>query len=804
MPLHEELIDRFRSDSETFRDEEAMKQALDIFVQGEDTGAIADLLQMFLDDADILMSASLGLSCMVVELKRLNKSSAWDILGCFFNLATQAKYREPLGLHPGVLDALVIATKSDNVRYQSEGLRTLQWLVIHAKVTSKFARDGHLPVFFAAGKNADSKFRLYGIGSLFNMFHSPAHCREMDSFKNIVFPEASVAMIDPNELVAMFAAFCVANIKGQEEIASSQDFVLDSKIINLLVECIENAANCKSYRGLAWLPMCIFSLHNLSISEHYKSVLATERMVNLLIEYLNQYKKGTALFTSEVTGITLMTLLNLLLGEESGKFIKSNLTGERSTKVQDLITAVSNKLTAREAEAVYDGGSEAYSRDEAVQAAGNIIVLLKGSLNVLTPQNILSSRVNVQPEAEAIDSARSVAGKAKHVMVSYCWANKDKAKIVSQKLRLLGFDVWRDEDGSSCVPPMKGNINSVMADAVESSALVVAIISEGYKKSANCRMEAEYAFQLKRNEVLDMVYIMADPNYTTLTKERRVDGWLGLMVGQSLWYPAFDDAMIDDSVHSIVESFQIALDAAKIGNKTTSYSTAAPTTAAASVTTTPAKIHLPHSVPRKTPSEVPSSDPPSPQTCAAPTLSAHAPPAVHSGSFIHYVPPTVTKGCLLAAIDPVLSDYDPVFKADGIDSPMALALTPTDVLDALMDKAKVKPAHRRMITAHANMAAYSHNFGPARTFVDLHPSNGFAYDWLKSVSPELGQYASIFGAAGIDSHQALGLTSEKDLEKLMEVGRVKPGHHRVILQKHRDLNSLPMLSPSKKGLFKKK
>ena len=50
-------------------------------------------------------------------------------------------------------------------------------------------------------------------------------------------------------------------------------------------------------------------------------------------------------------------------------------------------------------------------------------------------------------------------------------------------------------------------------------------ISQAYKESTNCRMEAQYAFQ----QQVDMVSLMMEQGY-------QAKGWLGMMLGVRLWY----------------------------------------------------------------------------------------------------------------------------------------------------------------------------------------------------------------------------------------------------------------------------
>eukprot|EP01043_Picozoa_sp_COSAG02_P089519 COSAG02_NODE_26485_length_631_cov_14161.900376_1_plen_210_part_11 len=71
-----------------------------------------------------------------------------------------------------------------------------------------------------------------------------------------------------------------------------------------------------------------------------------------------------------------------------------------------------------------------------------------------------------------------------------------------------------------------------MALAVEGSAVVLIGVSRAYKESSNCRMEAQYAFQ-KKKAIVPL----------KLTDGYEADGWLGLLLGTSMWYGFYGDTL---------------------------------------------------------------------------------------------------------------------------------------------------------------------------------------------------------------------------------------------------------------------
>jgi hypothetical protein len=113
-----------------------------------------------------------------------------------------------------------------------------------------------------------------------------------------------------------------------------------------------------------------------------------------------------------------------------------------------------------------------------------------------------------------------------HVMVSYNWDHQDVILRVVTSLQSRGYLVWVDTE------QMKGATVDTMALAVEGSAVVLIGVSRAYKESSNCRMEGQYALQKKKA----LVPLMLVEGY-------EADGWLGMLLGTSMWY-AFHGATL--------------------------------------------------------------------------------------------------------------------------------------------------------------------------------------------------------------------------------------------------------------------
>ena len=139
-------------------------------------------------------------------------------------------------------------------------------------------------------------------------------------------------------------------------------------------------------------------------------------------------------------------------------------------------------------------------------------------------------------------------------MASYASAAQtDNVKAICNALQTdFGLDVWRDEVGSSVLPPMIGHVNSSMAEAVDFSDFVVVFVSRVYQSTVSCQLEARYANTKAKEGKCKLVFVMMEQDFTTDLKcSDPVSGWLGMMVGDNVWYPGWDAAHTHATASSI-------------------------------------------------------------------------------------------------------------------------------------------------------------------------------------------------------------------------------------------------------------
>ena len=135
------------------------------------------------------------------------------------------------------------------------------------------------------------------------------------------------------------------------------------------------------------------------------------------------------------------------------------------------------------------------------------------------------------------DDSGEAGDEAEHVMLSYNWGHQDTIKRVNLALQARGYAVWID------IEKMQGSTVEAMSAAVEDAAVMCYGVSQAYKESTNCRMEAQYAFQQQK----DMIPLMLEDGY-------RAKGWLGMMLGVRLWYGFYGSVLESE------DAFEVKMD----------------------------------------------------------------------------------------------------------------------------------------------------------------------------------------------------------------------------------------------------
>jgi hypothetical protein len=124
--------------------------------------------------------------------------------------------------------------------------------------------------------------------------------------------------------------------------------------------------------------------------------------------------------------------------------------------------------------------------------------------NHLKPDSVLSSKSVKSPADEKIknerevektsgeDKAKKESDAKKQIMISYNKESREICTKIKEELEKLNYNVWIDFED------IRGSSLESMALAIEESDAVLMGMTEKYKLSSNCRLEAEYAVQLNK------------------------------------------------------------------------------------------------------------------------------------------------------------------------------------------------------------------------------------------------------------------------------------------------------------------
>lgn len=373
------------------------------------------------------------------------------------------------------------------------------------------------------------------------------------------------SLVATNEGEALSAAVILSFVDGSNERSLLEQH---PSIESLLVDCFEAALDggeghahtrMSKLWGYNWSFWFVFILSGalkiLAVSDSNKAILVRNtKLLLLLIRQLRGFVQNEPAIVKILHQIpceiggggedyesatnTLETLLHLSYHYESD----TQLTQEymlSSLGLNSLLTALmelprERKVTSdmkRHATALWKRlrGSESAAAYYQQQLPSHTSSATSGTLPPSpSRQRLLDLASGIVPMDHP---AMSNSQDRKHVMISYAWGgNKPLVVQLTNQLRRMGFDVWRDDDGSQIAPRLSGDIDDSLAKAIQLAHTVIICVSKAYKESVTCRSEAQYCRAKQRNNQLKMLYVMMDANYTTQSNPEQVDGWLAFMV----------------------------------------------------------------------------------------------------------------------------------------------------------------------------------------------------------------------------------------------------------------------------------
>jgi hypothetical protein len=297
-------------------------------------------------------------------------------------------------------------------------------------------------------------------------------------------------------------------------------------------------------------------LFNLSCSDSNKRVFSQCGTVVLLLQAVKEGAKvllGSLAsqnadqvedkgdWSSETLELILRTLANFTFDADAKEQM---LRADALVILTDILASLKAQRDSNESSG---GGSQWRS---AILITEDILYMLSEKNEDMITETRLQTRGVDVDSVENTDEAMP-DGKQQHIMISYSWVQgKDFVVQVSSGLRKCGFEVWRDEEGSQLVRKMMGSSMEIMAQAIEHADVVVIFVSRAYRDSYNCKLEGKYAQVRERAGLTKILFVMMEEDYTPQANGG-VDGWLGMLIGDNIWYPGWDPDKSNETVSEL-------------------------------------------------------------------------------------------------------------------------------------------------------------------------------------------------------------------------------------------------------------
>jgi hypothetical protein len=381
-----------------------------------------------------------------------------------------------------------------------------------------------------------------------------------------------ISLLDSPDVIGILSTIIIANVYGRDENNQTTKSLLNEhkEILSRLIDVLDVSLNYDVKRpvvidlinkGFTYGPIKLHvltsSIRNLSVSDENKNIMIKySKLIELACQEISSFIMNFKEFSGVPPGqsfanstggggndlLTLENTMELIL-QLSFVSEDENILNFTFTNPHYNVKELMEKMIALP-----------MSRNlpyEVRQFALQFLARLQPKKKLVEePMKKISETVGSGKEKKSDVTVNMIP---KHIMLSYSWsANKHLVIAIGQRLREKGYDVWRDEDGSSIMSPMSGDIVETMGSAVDKSYAVIIFVSPEYKESANCRQEAGYARARATNSGIKLIYVMMNENYHTRSSPRQVDGWLGFMIGSELWYPLFNESFIESTVSALV------------------------------------------------------------------------------------------------------------------------------------------------------------------------------------------------------------------------------------------------------------
>ncbi|XP_053407665.1 uncharacterized protein LOC123547444 [Mercenaria mercenaria] len=303
----------------------------------------------------------------------------------------------------------------------------------------------------------------------------------------------------------LVALLTIANIIDEEECKIIKSH---TGVVEELMNIFRRSLGEKSHRYNTWSSrQCGLGIRRLARNDENKKMLSEFGAIELLV------KMSDGDEDEQLESVQALWYLTFDVD------IRQKIVGDQDLGVVDVLIELSKS-----------------KNDKIRKTCIGALWTLRNDLAVSDIKEYKRAAIGIERSKAAVDPR-----KAQHVMISYHWSNQEEMKTICKKIKQAGFKVWMD------IEKLEGSTVDAMADAVENSKIVLVCMSRKYKNSPNCRAEANYAFQKKRQ----IIPLKMERGYEP-------DGWLGFIIGTLKYYEFSGHYPFDAKVKELIRGLQTA------------------------------------------------------------------------------------------------------------------------------------------------------------------------------------------------------------------------------------------------------
>ncbi|KAK7462001.1 hypothetical protein BaRGS_00038583, partial [Batillaria attramentaria] len=301
-------------------------------------------------------------------------------------------------------------------------------------------------------------------------------------------------------LLAVGTLAAIMTEKEADELAAAPD------VVRFIIKHLKEAQEGVGDDGWKFLDP-ILAVEQLAQFAKNRRLLVKKGVVPLLLKGIQSEKE-------EEIARSLAALMNLsFLSQNAIDLVKKH-------KVLECIVPIAQHSTDSK---VSDSTSQT-CRNTAVGVLGALWVHIKGLPNFESKADEISQIIH-QNRQTGETATRDEQAQKQHVMLSYQTASRPTVKMIRDFLEGADIEVWMDIDQMGTKTTLQH-----MAEGVENAFAVIICVTERYKNSKNCRLEAEYAHENGK----PIIPVMMQAGY-------KPDGWLGLVMGSKFYYDFSSD-----------------------------------------------------------------------------------------------------------------------------------------------------------------------------------------------------------------------------------------------------------------------